>query len=62
MATEGHEHGPRGDHQQKNKDETDKEINEIREQMEKLGFKMQQDAKMHWVYEWPMKNKVKWPI
>jgi hypothetical protein len=30
--------------------------------MEKLAFKMQQDAKVHWVYEWPMKKKVKWPI
>jgi hypothetical protein len=23
---------------------------------------MQQDAKTHWVYEWPMKTKVKWPV
>jgi hypothetical protein len=30
--------------------------------MEKLAFKMQQDAKVHWVYEWPMKKKVKWPV
>jgi hypothetical protein len=30
--------------------------------MEKLAFKMQQDAKVHWVYEWPMKKKVKWPF
>jgi hypothetical protein len=30
--------------------------------MENLAFKMQQDAKVHWVYEWPMKKKVKWPI
>jgi len=30
--------------------------------MENLAFKIQQDAKVHWVYEWPMKNKFKWPI
>jgi hypothetical protein len=40
----------------------DKELSEIRAQMEKLAFKMQQDAKVHWVYEWPMKKKVKWPV
>jgi hypothetical protein len=40
----------------------DLELNEIRARMEKLAFKMQQDAKAHWVYEWPMKKKVKWPV
>jgi hypothetical protein len=40
MATEGHERGPREDHQQKNKDEIDKEISEVRAQMENLAFKM----------------------
>jgi hypothetical protein len=40
----------------------DLEFNEIRARMEKLAFKMQQDAKAHWVYEWPMKKKVKWPV
>jgi hypothetical protein len=30
--------------------------------MEKLAFKMQQDAKMHWVYEWPLKRKEKWLV
>jgi hypothetical protein len=23
---------------------------------------MQQDSKSQWVYEWPMKTKVKWPV
>jgi hypothetical protein len=50
------------DHQQKIKAEIDQELSEIRAQMEKLAFKMQQDAKVHWVYEWPMKKKVKWPV
>jgi hypothetical protein len=39
----------------------DLEFNEIRERMEKLVFKMQEDARAHWVYEWPMKKRVKWP-
>jgi hypothetical protein len=30
--------------------------------MEKLAFKLQQDAKVHWVHEWPMKKKVKWSV
>jgi hypothetical protein len=37
----------------------DLEFNEVRARMEKLTFKMQQDAKVHWVYEWPMKKKEK---
>jgi hypothetical protein len=40
----------------------DLEFNQIKSQMEKLAFKMQQDAKVHWVYEWPMKKKAKWPV
>jgi hypothetical protein len=32
---------------------------EIRARMEELAFQMQQDAKSRWVYEWPMKTKVK---
>jgi hypothetical protein len=40
----------------------DLELNEIRARMEKLTLKMQQDAKVHWVYEWPMKKKVKWSV
>jgi hypothetical protein len=30
--------------------------------MEILSLQMQQDAISHWVYEWPMKRKVKWPV
>jgi hypothetical protein len=63
MATEGHERGQReGDQQKKNNPDMDLEFNEIRARMEKLAFKMQKDAKMHWVYEWPMKKRVKWPV
>jgi hypothetical protein len=62
MATEGHMGGQGKDHQQKNKVEIDKELTEIREKMERLALKMQQDAKVHWTYEWPLKRKVKWPV
>ena len=62
MAMEVHEHGGRGDHQQMSKEDIDNELIEIRERMEELALWMQQDAKLHWVYEWPMKTKVKWPI
>jgi hypothetical protein len=41
MVVEGHERGPREDRQQKSKAEIDKELIEIRAQMEKLAFKMQ---------------------
>jgi len=30
--------------------------------MENIAFKTKHDAKVHWVYEWPMKKKVKWLI
>jgi hypothetical protein len=49
-------------HQQQRKDEMDEELTEIRARMEELALRMQQDAKPHWVYEWPMKRKVKWPV
>jgi hypothetical protein len=40
----------------------DKELAEIRVRMEELALQMQQDGRSHWVYEWPMKTKVKWPV
>jgi hypothetical protein len=30
--------------------------------MEKLAFKMQQEAKVHWRYEWPLKRTTKWHV
>jgi ribosomal protein L35 len=32
---------------------------EIRAEWKKFALQMQQDAKAHWVYEWPMKRKRK---
>jgi hypothetical protein len=40
----------------------DKELTEIRVRMEELAFQMQQDAKLRWVYEWPIKRKAKWLV
>jgi hypothetical protein len=56
MAIEGHKHGQGEVHSQKRKAEMDKELSEIRAQMEKLAFKMQQESKVHWRYEWPLKR------
>jgi hypothetical protein len=62
MATECHERGRRGDQHKKKNTNMDMDFNEIRSQMDMLKFKMQQDSKSQWVYEWPMKKRVKWPI
>ena len=44
------------------KAEIDKELAEIRTRMEQLTLKMQQEAKVHWRYEWPLNRKAKWPV
>jgi hypothetical protein len=62
MATKGHEHGRRGDHQQKSKEEIDKDLIEIRARMEQMTLKMQQETMVHWRYEWPLNRKVKWHV
>ena len=41
----------------------DKELYELKADIEKLELKMRQDKKPRWVYEWPMKKpKEKWPV
>jgi hypothetical protein len=44
------------------KNEMDKELTEIRARMEELALRVQQNAKTHWVYEWPLRRKEKWPV
>jgi hypothetical protein len=44
------------------KPDMDKEIEEIRVEMERLTLKIQQEAQVHWKYEWPMKQRVKWSV
>ena len=62
MATEFHEHGRRQDHKQKFNPNMDMELNEIRERMEQLELRMQQEAKLHWRYKCPLNKREKWPI
>jgi hypothetical protein len=40
----------------------DLELIEIRARMERIALKMQQEAKVHWRYEWPLNMKVKWHV
>jgi hypothetical protein len=47
----------RGDYQKKSKEKIDKDLIEIRPRMEQLTLKMQQEEKVHWTYEWPLKRK-----
>jgi hypothetical protein len=43
--------------------EMDKELADIKREMEELEMKMRQNKKPRWVHEWPMKKpKVKWPV
>jgi hypothetical protein len=44
---------------QKIKAEMDKELKEIRAEMDRLMLNMQQESQVHWRYEWPMKKKIK---
>jgi hypothetical protein len=62
MATEGHARGGKKIHQQQENAARDKELAEIRARMDELALWVQQDTKSRWVYEWPMKTKVKWPV
>jgi hypothetical protein len=62
MATEGHRCDGKKNHQQQENVARVKELDEIRARMEILALWMQQNAKSRWVYEWPMKTRVKWPI
>jgi hypothetical protein len=39
------------------KEEMDKELEEMRAEMERLMLKMQQESQVHWKYEWPMKRE-----
>jgi hypothetical protein len=62
MTTEGHRHAGRKSKVEKLA-EMDKELAEIRADIEDLELRMQQKAKPRWVYEWPMKKpKVKWLV
>jgi hypothetical protein len=35
----------------------DLELAEVRERIEQLALRVQQNTKTHWVYEWPLRRK-----
>jgi hypothetical protein len=62
MVTEDHRHAGKKS-KAKKLAEMDKELYEIRADIEKLELRMRHDKKPRWVYEWPMKEpKAKWPV
>jgi hypothetical protein len=62
MAVGSHENGRGEVCPQKRKVEIDKELREIRAEMESLALKMQWEGKVRWRYEWPLKRTTMWPI
>jgi hypothetical protein len=63
MATEGHKHAEKKSPKLMSVEEMDKELADIKREMEELEMKMRQNKKPRWVYEWPIKPpKVKWPV
>jgi hypothetical protein len=62
IVTEGHRHARRKSKAEKLA-EMDKELAEIRADIENLALQMRKKEKPRWVYEWPMrKAKAKWPV
>jgi hypothetical protein len=62
MVFEGHKCSQREGCPLKRKEVMDKELNEIQAEMDQLEFNMQQEEKLHWRYEWPLKRKSKWHV
>jgi hypothetical protein len=62
MVTEGHRHAGRKSKAEKLA-EMDKELYELKADIEKLELQMRQDKRSRWMREWPMKKpKEKWPV
>jgi hypothetical protein len=63
MVTEGHRSVERKKPELMSAAEMDKELADIKREMEELEMKMWQNKKPRWVHEWPMKEpKMKWPV
>jgi hypothetical protein len=63
MATEGHKHAEKKSAKLMSAAEMDKELTDIKREMEELEMKMRQNKKPRWMHEFPMKKaKVKWPV
>ena len=56
MATVSHKHGRGEVHSQKRKAGMDKDLSEIRVNMEEIALNMEHESKVHWRYEWPLKR------
>ena len=62
MTIEGHGSDGKKIHQQLENTAWDKELYEVKGEMDELELQVQQEEKSHWVYEWPMKTKIKWQV
>jgi hypothetical protein len=63
MATKGQRYVGRKNPELMSRTEIDEELTDIKEKLEKLALRMQQNAKSRWVYEWPMRKlKEKWVV
>jgi hypothetical protein len=63
MVTEGHKYAGRKIPEMMSAAKRGKELADIRARMEELELRMQQNTKLRWVYEWPMRKlKVRWPF
>jgi hypothetical protein len=62
MVTEGHRHAGKKS-KAKKLVQMDKELYELKANIEKLKLRMQKDKRSRWMHEWPMKKpKEKWPV
>jgi hypothetical protein len=62
MVTEDHRHAGKKSKAEKLA-EIDKELYELKVDIEKLELRMRQDKRLIWMHEWPMrKPKTKWPV
>jgi hypothetical protein len=62
MATEGRRYAGKKNPELMSEAEWDEELAEMNARMDELALEMQQNTRSRWVYEWPMKTKIKWPV
>jgi hypothetical protein len=62
MATKAHRQGSKGENKKTRKEKMDKELNDTKEDLNRLTLQWKRMQQGIWRYECPMKGKVKWPI
>jgi hypothetical protein len=62
MATKCHMSAGKKNPEMMSEAEWDEELAEMNARMDELALEMQQNTRSRWVYEWPMKTKIKWPV